>query len=88
MITSGLTGWNPNRAQYRVSTNGVFGPWENKGDPFVDDWKGTTHESQSTYVLPYRDGNGELVPNKFIFMADRWNPSNLGIRDIFGSRSI
>lgn len=77
MITSGLTGWNPNRAQYRVSTNGMFGPWENKGDPFVDDSKGTTHESQSTHVLPYRDGNGEIVPNKFIFMADRWYPSDL-----------
>ncbi|MZQ83846.1 family 43 glycosylhydrolase [Paenibacillus sp. 5J-6] len=77
MITSGLTGWNPNRANYHVSTNGMFGPWEDKGDPFVDDWKGTTHESQSTHVLPYRDGNGDLVPNKFIFMADRWYPSDL-----------
>lgn len=77
MITSGLTGWNPNRASYHVSTNGMFGPWEDKGDPFVDDWKGTTHESQSTHVLPYRDGNGNLVPNKFVFMADRWYPNDL-----------
>jgi uncharacterized repeat protein (TIGR02543 family) len=77
MITSGLTGWSPNRANYHVSTNGMFGPWEDKGDPFVDDWKGTTHESQSTHVLPYRDSNGNLVPNKFIFMADRWYPNDL-----------
>ncbi|MDR6884773.1 discoidin domain-containing protein [Bacillus sp. 3255] len=77
MITSGLTGWDPNQAEYHVSTNGVFGPWEHKGDPFVDDWKHTTHDSQSTYVLPYRDGNGDVVPNKFIFMADRWYPNDL-----------
>ncbi|MBA2943071.1 discoidin domain-containing protein [Paenibacillus sp. CGMCC 1.16610] len=77
MITSGQSGWNPNQAEYHVSTNGIFGPWEHKGDPFVDDWKHTTHDSQSTYVLPYRDGNGDIVPNKFIFMADRWYPNDL-----------
>ncbi|MGO4495130.1 discoidin domain-containing protein [Paenibacillus sp. 2RAB27] len=77
MITSGQSGWDPNQAEYHVATNGIFGPWEHKGDPFVDDWKHTTHESQSTHVLPFRDGNGDLVPNKFIFMADRWYPSDL-----------
>ncbi|OCT14756.1 hypothetical protein A8709_11305 [Paenibacillus pectinilyticus] len=78
MITSGLTGWDPNQANYRVSTNGMFGPWVDKGDPFVDDYQHKTHYSQSTHVLPYRDGNGDIVPNKFIFMADRWNPGDLG----------
>lgn len=77
MISSGLTGWNPNRAEYHVSTQGMFGPWEFKGDPMVNDYEGTTFRSQSTFVLPYRDGNGDLVPNKFIFMADRWYPNNL-----------
>ncbi|MEK5397065.1 discoidin domain-containing protein [Paenibacillus sp. FSL K6-2859] len=77
MISSGLTGWNPNRAEYHVSTQGMFGPWEYKGDPMVNDYDGTTFRSQSTFVLPYRDGNGALVPNKFIFMADRWYPNNL-----------
>ncbi|HFK1549388.1 TPA: discoidin domain-containing protein [Bacillus albus] len=77
MITSGLTGWNPNRAKYHVSTNGIFGPWEDKGDPMVNDTEGTTFRSQSTFVLPYRDDKGDIVPNKFIFMADRWNPKNL-----------
>ncbi|OME66892.1 hypothetical protein BSK65_20530 [Paenibacillus odorifer] len=76
MITSGLSGWDPNEAQYRVSTEGMFGPWENKGNPMVNDNR-NTFRSQSTFVLPYRDGNGVLVPNKFIFMADRWYPSNL-----------
>jgi len=77
MISSGLSGWNPNRAEYHVSTQGMFGPWEFKGDPMVNDYEGTTFRSQSTFVLPYRDGNGTLVPNKFIFMADRWYPNNL-----------
>lgn len=77
MITSGLTGWNPNPAKYHISMNGMFGPWWDKGDPSVNDWSGTTFWSQSTHVLPYRDGNGELVPNKFIFMGDRWKPENL-----------
>ncbi|MDQ6422568.1 S-layer homology domain-containing protein [Paenibacillus sp. LHD-117] len=77
MITSGLTGWNPNPARYHVSTNGMFGPWWDNGDPMVGDWEGTTFRSQSTFVLPYRDGNGDLVPNKFIFMADRWFPNDL-----------
>jgi uncharacterized repeat protein (TIGR02543 family) len=77
MITSGQTGWSPNPATYHVSTNGMFGPWTDKGDPCVNDWRRSTFISQSTHVLPYRDGNGEVVPNKFIFIGDRWNADNL-----------
>ncbi|WP_422657727.1 S-layer homology domain-containing protein [Paenibacillus sp. EC2-1] len=76
-ITSGLTGWNPNPAKYHTTENLLDWWWKDKGDPFWDDWKGTTHESQSTFVLPYRNSKGELVKDKFIFMADRWNPNNL-----------
>ncbi|MFD2115384.1 S-layer homology domain-containing protein [Paenibacillus yanchengensis] len=75
-ITSGLTGWNPNPAEYHIAPN-IFGPWELKGNPFKDDKKGTTHDSQSTFVLPVRDNAGKIIPNKFIFMADRWNPDKL-----------
>jgi|GEM_PF-582880 len=76
MITSGLTGWNPNRAEYHTAPT-MFGPWVSQGDPFIDDVNGTTHGSQSTFVLPYRNASGELVKDKYIFMADRWIPSNL-----------
>ncbi|OME87852.1 hypothetical protein BK120_00530 [Paenibacillus sp. FSL A5-0031] len=76
-ITSGLTGWNPNPAKYHITGHPLTWWWEDKGDPFWDDYKGTTHESQSTFVLPYRDKNGNIVKDKFIFMADRWNPGNL-----------
>ncbi|MGG1636088.1 S-layer homology domain-containing protein [Paenibacillus sp. NRS-1760] len=76
-ITSGLTGWNPNPAKYHITGHPLTWWWEDKGDPFWDDYKGTTHESQSTFVLPYRDKNGNIVRDKFIFMADRWNHGNL-----------
>jgi len=76
-ITSGLTGWDSNPAKYHITGHPLTWWWEDKGDPFWDDYKGKTHESQSTFVLPYRDKNGNIVRDKFIFMADRWNPGNL-----------
>lgn len=79
MITSGQTGWAPNRANYAVSTNGIFGDWVNKGDPCVGDDSETctTFRSQSAFVLPCRDSDGNLVKGKFIYMGDRWISDNL-----------
>ncbi|MBI4892911.1 MAG: family 43 glycosylhydrolase [Acidobacteria bacterium] len=72
LITSGCTGWNPNRAGYAVAGS-ILGPWEDKGDPSVGPEAGTTFRSQSTFVL--------AAPGKrkgsFIFLADRWNPKQL-----------
>ncbi len=71
LITSGCTGWKPNRASYAVAAS-LLGPWEVKGDPSVGSEAETTFLSQSTYVLP--------VPKKkgaFIFMADRWKEKQL-----------
>ena len=67
-ITSGCTGWDPNPAEYAVADD-VLGGWKVMGDPCIDDYDGTTFNSQSTYVLPF---NG-----KYIFMADRWNRLDL-----------
>lgn len=70
-ITSGCTGWKPNPARWHVADS-PLGPWTTGGDPCVDDIKGTTFDSQSTYVLPLPDR-----PDEFLFLADRWNPKNL-----------
>jgi hypothetical protein len=65
MITSGLTSWAANPARYYRAKN-LMGPWEDMGDPCVNDGTGTTFESQSTYILPVAEGN-------FILMAERHN---------------
>ncbi|CAM0871693.1 unnamed protein product [Alopecurus aequalis] len=74
MITSGCTGWAPNTALAHAATS-VMGPWETLGNPCVggnDIFRSTTFFSQSTFVLPLPGLRGS-----FIFMADRWNPSEL-----------
>ena len=65
MITSGTSGWNPNKATYYRSQN-IFGPWEGLGDP-CEGGSGTTFRSQSTSVIPVDPENG-----KYIYMGDRW----------------
>ena len=69
IITSGTSGWNPNPARYAVADN-MLGPWKDMGDPFVGSGRELTFGSQSTHVLP-------LGGNRFVYMGDRWNPSNL-----------
>ncbi|UKS24106.1 discoidin domain-containing protein [Paenibacillus sp. HWE-109] len=76
MITSGTDGWKPVAAQYHTATN-ILGPWEDKDNPARGWNNNKTFFSQSTFVLPYRDANGDIVSNKFIFMGDRWDASNL-----------
>lgn len=70
MITSGLTGWDPNAAR-SFKAAAVMGPWEPLGNPAVGEDADLTFHSQSTFVLPV---NGK--ENAFIFMADRWRPEN------------
>jgi hypothetical protein len=74
MVTSGCTGWAPNMALAHAATS-ILGPWETLGNPCVggnDIFRSTTFFSQSTFVLPLPG-----LPGSFIFMADRWNPSDL-----------
>ncbi len=72
LITSGCTGWKPNRA-HLASADSIFGPWSDLGDPCVgtDEQTKITFGSQSTFVLPVQG-----KPGAFIFMGDRWKPSN------------
>ena len=76
MITSGATGWDPNKCQYWMADK-IFGEWKNMGDPCVSE-PGIPHpanltfRTQSTNVIPVDPENG-----KFIYMGDRWVKNNL-----------
>ena len=70
MITSGCTGWDPNEAR-SFKSKSIWGPWEPLGNPCVGEDAALTFHSQSTYVLKV-----EGKKDQFIFMADRWKPSN------------
>jgi beta-xylosidase len=71
LITSGCTGWSPNRASLHVADS-LFGPWTLAGDPMIGPDAEKTFDGQSTYVLPVQGKRGA-----FIFMADRWKPKDL-----------
>lgn len=71
LITSGCTGWAPNKASLHVAKS-LFGPWKNAGDPMRGPKSELTFGGQSTYVLPVAGKK-----DAFIFMADVWKPSDL-----------
>jgi beta-galactosidase len=72
LITSGCTGWNPNKASIHKATS-VWGPWEEQTyNPMEGSKAETTFDGQSTFILPV-----EGKKNSFIFLADKWNPRNL-----------
>ena len=66
-IASGCTGWAPNTARMAVANN-IYGPYTELGNPCIGKRAETTFDSQSTFILPVKNG--------FIFMGDRWNPKN------------
>ena len=70
MITSGLTGWDPNAAR-SFRSKSMLGPWESLGNPAKGKGANLTFNSQSTYVLSVQG-----LKDAHIFMADRWNPKN------------
>ncbi|HET6252807.1 MAG TPA: beta-galactosidase [Puia sp.] len=69
LITSLCSGWDPNAARIAVADS-MLGSWVVAGNPCVGTDSATTFHSQSTYVLP-------LDGNRFLFMADRWNKTDL-----------
>ena len=71
LITSGATGWDPNPARYATSQN-ILGQFTDQGSPISGPGAANTYGSQSTNVIPY-----DQAQNKFVFMADRWTPSDL-----------
>lgn len=71
LITSGCTGWNANAASYAVADT-PLGEWQQYDNPCTGENSETTFESQSTYIVPVPG-----KPGAFIFMADRWNKTDL-----------
>ncbi|HET6148189.1 MAG TPA: glycoside hydrolase family 43 protein [Polyangia bacterium] len=71
VIASGCTGWAPNAARSAVADS-IFGPWQELENPWLGAEAETSYRSQSTYVQPVQG-----LPDTFLFIADRWNPTNL-----------
>ncbi|MBS1598090.1 MAG: family 43 glycosylhydrolase [Bacteroidetes bacterium] len=71
LITSLCTGWDPNKALYAEADH-PLGEWKQLDNPCVGPDADITYHAQSTYVLPVEGKN-----NSFIFMADRWNKTDL-----------
>ncbi len=72
LITSGCTGWAPNAARMAVADD-IWGPWTELENPCIGEKANKTFNSQGTFILPVHGKK-----NVWIFMADRWNPNNLG----------
>ncbi|HEY3861738.1 MAG TPA: glycoside hydrolase family 43 protein [Verrucomicrobiae bacterium] len=73
LITSACTGWRPNAANYYTASR-VLGPWTAHDNPCLGTNAATTFRGQSSFVLPLPG-----QPDAFIFMADRWMPSDLAL---------
>lgn len=70
MITSGCTGWEPNKARM-FSARDIMGPWKQHESPCVGPKADLTFGGQSTYVLKV-----EGRRDAFVFMADIWRPKH------------
>lgn len=71
LITSGCTGWDPNKASLHEASS-LFGPWKYVNDPMKGPNAELTFGGQSTFVQPIQGKK-----NAFLFMADKWNPKDL-----------
>jgi Glycosyl hydrolases family 43 len=71
LITSLCSGWSPNAALYSVADS-LMGNWQNRGNPCSGPGADSSFASQSTFVLPLNEMEGS-----FLFMADRWNKTDL-----------
>ena len=71
LITSACSGWAPNAAMMATADT-VLGEWKERYNPCKGPKSDSTFIAQSTYVLSV-----EGKPGQYIFMADRWNKTNL-----------
>ncbi len=71
MLSSGCTGWSPNRAELAVADS-IMGEWTVLGDPCTGPDAEKTFYGQSTYVIPV---NGKK--NAYIACFDMWQKTDL-----------
>jgi hypothetical protein len=71
LFSSGCTGWAPNAASY-ATADSIMGEWTAHDNPCQGPDADSTFHAQSTFVLPVQGRE-----NLFIFMADRWNKTDL-----------
>jgi hypothetical protein len=71
VLSSGCTGWDPNKAQYAVADS-LLGEWTVKDNPCRGEDADLTFYSQSTHVLPVSGKD-----NAYIAMFDRWEKTDL-----------
>jgi len=69
LLGSHLTGWSANQAVLCISDRNTLNGAVWTELPVITT-SSTTYESQSTYVLPYRHPNGNML---YIYMGDRWD---------------
>ena len=65
MITSGCTGWEPNKARLLTATS-ILGEWKQLPNPCVGENADKTFGGQSTYVLPLQG-----TEKQFIFIENQ-----------------
>ena len=66
MITSGCTGWEPNKARLLTATS-ILGEWKQLPNPCVGEKADKTFGGQGTYSFPLQGKE-----DRFVFMADSW----------------
>ncbi len=71
MLSSGCTGWDPNRAELAVADE-IMGEWTVIGDPCTGPDADKTFYGQSTYVIPVNAKKGQ-----FIACFDMWKKKDL-----------
>ena len=69
IVTSGLSGWETNRAK-SFRTKNLFDVWEDIGDPCVDDYTQTTFNTQSTNAFTIENTDIQVM------MFERHNTEN------------
>ena len=71
MITSGCTGWDPNKALYAVADS-MLGSWTLMNNPCRGPGSESTFMAQSTFVFQVAGR-----PHNYFAMFDRWNKTDL-----------